>query len=363
MRVAFIIPSMYTGGAERVISILCNEFVSKGHIIALYLTENSTEIRYPLHDEVKVVDVSCSGGTFGAKVPGYIRNIKENLKKDKIDIVVSFITRTNIFSIIACRQLKIPIIVSERNNPYLIPSNLIFRLLRNIIYRYANGLVAQTSYAKAYFCKCISDKTAVIMNPVSSLCYENNTDFSYKDNVIVTACRLEPQKNVSLLIKAFSKIEQQIPHYKLLVYGDGSEREKIQKEINQYNLSERVVLKGNVDNVFKEVSKSKIFALTSNFEGLSNAVTEALCTGTVCVVTDSPTYGNRDLISDGDNGFLVPVGDADKLGGKILCLAKDEVLAAKLSSNARRLYEKVNCEFIVNQWEEYIVVVVNRCKK
>lgn len=120
MNIAFVIPSMLRGGAERAMSILCNEFARKGDVVFLYLTEIADNVEYPLVDDVNLVDLTVNLEPYIRKIPIFIKKIKKRIKEDNIDVVVSFITRTNIYSIIACKLAAVPIIVSERNNPYLI---------------------------------------------------------------------------------------------------------------------------------------------------------------------------------------------------------------------------------------------------
>lgn len=317
MNIAFVIPSMLRGGAERAMSILCNEFARKGDVVFLYLTEIADNVEYPLVDDVNLVDLTVNLEPYIRKIPIFIKKIKKRIKEDNIDVVVSFITRTNIYSIIACKLAAVPIIVSERNNPYLIPGNSKLRTLRNFLYKYADGIVFQTSYAQNYYCGKISGKSSIIMNPITA--YKKDLiPIKGRDNIIITACRLEPQKNVALLIKAFAKISSQIPDYNLHIYGRGSLRRDLENLINSFQLGGRVFLMGVDENVIDKVANAKIFVLSSDFEGLSNSLAEALSVGTACIATDSPTYGNRNLIVDGKSGFIVPVGEIDMLAEKIL---------------------------------------------
>lgn len=359
MNIGFLIPNMYRGGAERTMSILCNEFAGRGYGVTLFLTENEDGIRFKLADKIDVIDIDSSKKFYAFKMWDYMKRLKKEIKERNIDVLVSFIVRTNISAIIACRQLRIPVIVSERNNPYIVPANSKLRMIRDLVYRYANGVVFQTQYARDYFCDKITKKSRVIMNPMSEA-IGSSVEFEHKDNIIISACRLEPQKNVPLLIEAFEMITNEIPHYKLYIYGEGSKRDSIESTIRQKNLEDKVFLMGQSGEIINKVANAKIFVLSSDFEGLSNALMEAMCAGTACVATDSPTYGNRDIISDGYNGFLVPVGDANALGDKILELAKSDELLKLFSERAKGLAEKTNRTKIVDDWEVYINKIIKR---
>ena len=362
MTVGFVIPSFLFGGAERVMSIICNEFVENGHQVSLYLTEDSEQIFYPLDKKVRIVDITVNKKHFVSRLPIYINRLRKDLKRQGTDVVVSFITRTNIISVCACKMAKIPVIVSERNNPYIVPANRLWRMVRNFIYKFADGAVFQTKYAQDYFNTKVISKSTVIKNPMPEA-VNLKYDYNKKQKRIVSVCRLESQKNVSLLIKAFNKIYKDIPGYSLHIYGDGSQRNMLESLIKSMEVSSAVFLEGSTPQVIQKVAKAKIFALSSNFEGLSNAVMEAMCVGTACVVTDSPSYGNRELISRGYNGFIVPVNDVDAMAEQIKQLALNDSLTKKISDNARKLYDSTNTKTIVLAWEMYINKIIYKYHK
>ena len=138
------------------------------------------------------------------------------------------------------------------------------------------------------------------------------------------------------------------------IFGDGGQKDFLSSLILELGLSKKVFLRGKTNRVVDELKRSKIFVLSSNFEGLSNAVMEAMCIGTACVVTDSPSYGNRELISRGYNGYLVPCNDVNAMASQIKRLALDDGLIKRISKNARRLYETTNSTVVVSEWEKYI---------
>lgn len=362
MNICMVIPSMMAGGAERTFSILCNGLNREGNRIFVVLTENAKDILFEFDENVKIID--ATGPDLGLKnyLIRMVNVISRTILDNKINIVVSFITRTNIASIIAARKCKVPVIVSERNNPYLVPSSKAFRQVRDIVYRWTTGAVFQTEHAQKYFAKSVVNKSTIIMNPVSPLVDAYRSKDIIKNNVFVSACRLEPQKNISMMIDAFAQIADSIPEYKLIIYGEGGERDKAERLINKYGLSDRILLPGVNKQVIGSVAEAKIFLLSSDFEGLSNAINEALCVGTPCIATDSPTYGNRMMIQDGINGYLVKVGDVKAMAEKMLFLARNIDQLKAMSSNAQRLYEKTNVLSIVGQWSEYIEEVVKKSK-
>jgi glycosyltransferase involved in cell wall biosynthesis len=358
MRLGFLIPSMCRGGAERVMSILCTKLAERGHEITLMLTEDAVNIKNTLDDRVKIVDITDSHKKFFMRVPQYIKKIKKTILNEKLDVVISFIVRTNVCAIIACKQLKIPVIISERNDPYTIPGGFLQKKIRNFIYRYSNGFVFQTEYARNYFSKKIRSRSTIILNPVSDE-VSNIIACNKKENLIISVSRLFPQKNLTMLINAFALIQNQIPDYRVEIYGVGPEEDILNKLIQENGLTDKVNLMGLADDVVLRVAKAKLFVLSSNFEGLSNALIEAMCVGTACIATDSPTYGNRELIRSGENGYLVPVNDTQQLSDKMLELILNEGLNKKFSKNAKKLLEVTNSNIIVDLWESYIITIYN----
>lgn len=353
MRIGFVIPTMHRGGAERAMSIICNELSRKGHAIVLILTEDSEKINNELDEKITIVNASDESVGFVRKMPHYIANIRHAIVEYNLGIVVSFIVRTNVCSIIASRIAKVPVVVSERNDPYKIPGNRFAKFIRDIVYNFADGFVFQTKYARDYFKKRIVEKSTIILNPVTDE-IDRVIMPDEKEKTIISVSRLFPQKNIPMLIKAFDKIQNLIPEYSLHIYGIGPEEGDLRNMIEKLQLSDRVFLDGMAYDIVQRIANANVFVLTSNFEGLSNALIEAMCVGTCCIATDSPTFGNRELIEDGVNGFIIPMDGIDQLAERLLKTIIDEELNRELSQKAMELRNKVNGNMISGLWEAYL---------
>lgn len=359
MKVLFVVPSLMQGGAERVISILCNQFNRRGYKVLLALTENAKDICYELDEEVIICDASSSKSRIISNLIEANRKLDSIVKSIRPDIIVSFITRTNISAILAAKKYKVPVVVSERNNPYEVPANLLFRKIRDLVYLWADGVVFQTDYAKSYYNKIIQRRSTVIINPVSDKVAEYRGKRRIED-IIISVGRLEPQKNMTLLIKAFSDIANTIPEWKLHIYGEGEERNKLEQLISDLGMKDRILLLGLSNNVLQEVAKAKIFVLSSDFEGMSNALLEAVCLGVPSIATDSPAYGNREIIKDGINGFIVPVGDRVALAQKIIELIHNERVRVSFAEKSDSIYHLANPSSIADKWTEYINKILQK---
>ena len=190
-------------------------------------------------------------------------------------------------------------------------------------------------------------------NPLSPT-FVGRKPAAQRDNVIVAAGRLDENKNHAMLIHAFSRIAGEYPNMQLVIYGEGELREQLTKLIKEKELEERISLPGSIDNVADEIGRAKIFALTSNTEGMPNTVIEAMVLGTPVISTDCPCGGPAMLINDGENGLLVPVGDAYALADAMRKLLADEGLAQKISENALKLADELDPEKVDREWMEYL---------
>ncbi len=347
MKIAFSMGSMLGGGAERVASVLANFFAQNGHTVTIYVSRKSGCV-YALDPQVKIVDLTARNQGICTR----IKCLRKQLKKDQNDIVISFLTHLNVEAIVASVGLKAPVIISERNNPYIEPKSKIYRALRKMVYPLAEGYVFQTNDAKAYFSKRIQARSRVIMNPISE-----NLPKPYggtREKRVVNVARLFPQKNQRLFIDAFCDFHKTHSDYTAEIYGDGPLEKELTQYIHEKKMDGIIKLCGFVENVLPAIEKAAMFVMSSDYEGMSNALIEAVGMGIPCISTDHPIGGARMTITDGENGFLVPVGDAHALCEKMEMLAEDETLAERISNAGTRLQEQLSIQTIGKQWLQYM---------
>ena len=246
---------------------------------------------------------------------------------------------------------KIPLVVSERNDPSIDPASNVKRLLRNVLYCRPNWFVFQTPDAKRYFSKKIQDRSNIVLNPLSGSipdCW-----LGEREKRIVSVGRLNNQKNFPLLIEAFLLFHKKHPDYILEIYGDGMLEDKLKSYISDCQLEEFVFLKGFIKDVHDRIKKAAMFVMSSDFEGLPNALIEAMALGLPSISTDCPCGGPRMLIKDGVNGRLVSVNNVNELCDAMLFCAEEEH-AEKLSIESRKIRDIVSREKIVSEWEALI---------
>lgn len=339
--------SLMPGGAERVISILSRAMAEKYDSVEL-LIYYDREIAYDIDPRVHITIVERKTGTVKK-----FRNalwIRNYLKKQNAE-VLSFLVPLNIMMLGAAFGLHKHIIVADRNDPKVVPKSLGMRIVRDILYRTAWGIVAQTEEAKNYLMKkCGEGSYYVIPNPtsISSECKGMALQNPKKDKIVCVG-RLIKSKNPDMLLKAFLNFQKVCPGYELWFYGDGDYRKHILRDVEDLRLQGKVFLAGNVVNVSERIKDAKAFVTMSDHEGMSNALIEAMCIGLPCITTD--VMGARDLIKDGVSGIIIRAGDTDACAKAMQRIAFDDAYAFKMGQKASELTDRLSVGRIMKKWE------------
>lgn len=340
------------GGAERVTVYLADYFARNGigcDIITLKTGNNEYEVprnvnRYSLDRQ----------GKHGLANIFALRSL---LKKSSADVMLIMGTTNGIYALTACFGLKIKTIISERNDPQNPTGKKLVNKVAYSIMKYADGFVFQTKDAKKYFDKKLGNRGKVIMNPLVTDNIPEVWDGERK-KVIVSAGRYAPQKNQKMLIDAFARISADYPEYNLDIYGEGALQSELQQQINAYGLSERIILRGNVSNLLEVIKDASLFVMTSDFEGMPNALIEGMALGLPCISTDCPIGGPKSLIVDGENGLLVPVGDTVALEFAMRRVLDNSQLAQKMGQAATNIRKMLDVKNIGIQWKQYFDKII-----
>lgn len=349
MKISFFIGSMAGGGAERVISILANHYSEKGWDVDIALLLKN-EVGYKLNENVNVVDLSGKHSSYFKNLLGWVVNIRKYLKKRKPDRVVSFIGRINALVLMSTFGMKVPVIVSERNDPkHDGRGNFMLKMCnRSYGFKRCKAIVHQTKYEESCFAPSLAPKSHIIPNPIE---VKTGKGVPEKGR-IVTAGRLGAQKRHTMLINSITQLKDEFPEIKVDIYGDGELKNSLQALIDNNNMTDRIILRGNVSDLHNKIATADIFVMTSDFEGLSNALLEAMMLGLPCISTDYP--GVDEVINDGVNGLLVPMGNEDKLAQAIKRVLADNELRKKLSKQALLTSEKYKKDVVLKLWEKVI---------
>ncbi len=359
-KICIVTRGLGAGGAERVISYIANYLCSIG-IEVIILPIFSDNVFYEFNERVKF----HSFAKFSSKLRKYFE-VRKKIIKDCPDLVLALPEEIGIYLTLVLLLTKIPVITSERNDPNIFPQKNITRFLRHISYFFVDGIVFQTKTAQSYFSQRIQNKSVVIPNPID-LKMLPDIDEDRKDNIIVSAGRLEEQKNFTMLIEAFGKFQLKYPNYQLLIYGEGSQRKFLEEKAkNKINNISKFSMPGTVKNLPEAIKKAKIFALTSDYEGMPNVLIEAMAMGLVVVSTKCPSGGPEELITDGVSGFLVETNDVQALYAVFCKIAEDSFCEDIMKLEALKSSKKYDMDHILKTWLEYIKNVVedkkvNKC--
>ncbi len=349
--ITFVTIAMGGGGTERVIATLADYFVSLGIRVKILMIGGS-DVAYKLDDRVELRCISeATGGSIKGRIDR-IRAMRTEFKDPTGASIIAMGTVAAMFTSIASLGLKNRIILSERNDPNRLnhrPIKGYEKVIRNLLYRRADGIVFQTDMAKGCFPEYITRRGEIILNPIRNE-FPEFVPYSEREKVVITAGRLTEQKNHKLLIDAVVRTHERFPDYALKIYGEGEYRAVLEEYIASHDAGSFIHLMGYESDILGVMSRSRIYVSSSDWEGISNSLAEAMACGMAVVATDCPMGGSAMLIDDGTDGRLVPVGDADRLTECLLDIMQDEESARTYAEKAKAVREKLSVENIGACW-------------
>ena len=343
---------MSGGGCERVIAQLLTCFARDG-IECKLVTECGVPSYYDLPESVEQIYLTFDSTLPAKKIPKAYRKLRKIVKQEQPDVVLALPEKVNIWTVLFLLGTGVPVVVSERNDPHRHPESRIKRALRRIVYPYASGFIFQTKDAAKYFSHAIRRRGVVLDNPLDTSRIPARFEGERKKNV-VAAGRLHEQKNFDLLIRAFARFYKTHHTYSLVIYGEGPEKEHLQKTASSLGIAGAVELAGQSKTLLTDINDSGMFVLSSDYEGMPNVLIEAMACGLSCIATDCPIGGVRSLLTSGENGLLIPVGDEDALLEAMCKLADDESYAEWLGHKASEIRSRLDEALVAKQWREYL---------
>ena len=340
------------GGAERQITMLANEMSKRGHEVHFLIIAEYSK-RYPISERVIIHDLTKYDGSFLTPILGRFYALRNVYKTIKPDITIHFNVQSAYLTVALPKRIYGKAIYSERGDPYDDEYSGLLRHLRDWMVKKVDGLVFQSEGARDFFPAHIIKKSIIIHNSVA-VPVDRYPISSSRKKVITSAGRLHPQKNYLLLIKAFIKISEDYPDYQLIIYGDGELRNDLQKYINAQDMIDRITLAPACVDLWDRIVDASLFVLSSDFEGMPNALMEAMALGVPCVSTDCRPGGARTLINNGINGFVVPCGDVDALAEKMSFVLSHPEVSQKISQGGRKIAYTHDVDNTYDKWETYI---------
>ena len=365
MHLAFLFGTMSRGGAERVIASLANTYCAQGNEIVIISLDNS-ESGYPLDERVQHIRLNLAGASKN-KLQGILRSariisaLRKLIKQKKIDAVVTFELRQAIFLQYAFPfGRKFKIITSERANPNVRKRSKLEKWQYDKLLPKVDGFIFQTERVSHCYPESLRKIGTVIPNGVfPEILPERLPEFESRQHKDICAVgRLAKQKGYDILLEAFQEFRKTHPDYHLHIYGKGALQQQLEEQIAALELSDCVTLYGSVPDVMFQVADMGMYVMASRFEGMPNALMEAMACGLPSISADCD-FGPGELIRDRENGILVPVENVKALAFAMAEVADNKELAEKLSQNGQNIRNTHNGELIAKMYYQYITDVVN----
>lgn len=358
-KIAFHLNSLQQGGAERVVSNLANRFAKEGYEVVIATEWYGTD-EFALDQKVRRVHVGLTKEDENrSRISKMLRRIwylRRFMKKEMPDVVVAF-TRGVLYRALAAGiGTGIPVVISVRTDPVGHYDKKADKLRIPLLFPHAAGCVFQTEGAKAFFAPYLQENSRIILNPLNPK-YVGVPEPAVRTKDVVQSGRLVDFKNQPMLIRAFLKVHEKHPDYTLKIYGPDSKdgtKEILESIIHENHAEDFVKLMGGSNTLEKDLADAALYAFSSDWEGLPNALMEAMALGLPVVSTDCPCGGPKTLIEDGVNGLLVPIMDEKAMTDGILRLIEDRELAERLGREARKISERANEDAVFEQWQTYL---------
>lgn len=347
------------GGAERQIVMLANALAERGHEVHLIiLAENKS--KYSILKNVVVHDLTSAEKDNGNRIINRFKALKNEMSKIKPEVSIHYWLQSTYMCAMMKKSITGRVIYSERSDPGDAEYKGILSVIRSLAFRRVDGFVFQSEGARDFFKGRVIKRSIVIQNSVEVPEGKFLEPCKNRENKIVNVGRLHPQKNQRLLINAFSRIANQFPEYTLEIYGDGELKEDLQEQINQLGLNNRIYLRGTTKNILEKVYTASLFVLTSDYEGMPNALMEAMAVGVPCISTDCKPGGARSLIKEGINGWIVPIHDVEALTEQMRESLDNLCNDEKIAQNAIKMRYLHSSDNTFDKWENFLKLIQGR---
>lgn len=359
MRLTLVIASLEAGGAERVLVTLANHWASQGwSIVLLSFDDGSEPPFYDLNPHIQHRPLALSSDS-RSLAEGVLNNLhrlstlRRAIQDSRPHVVLSFVDRTNVLTLLATLGLEIPIVISERTDPACHRIGRGWEALRWLAYRRCARLVTQSRAAMSYFPPSLQRRTHIIPNPVASAPARAARARSESARTLLALGRLSEEKGFDMLIRAFSSLAPTHPAWTLTIWGEGVQRKALERQCDELSLRDRIRLPGRTNAVTEVLSEADLFVMSSRYEGFPNALCEAMASGLPVVSFDCPS-GPREIIRDGIDGVLVPTGDVEALARALEALMDDETRRKTLAARARDVVERFSIESVARMWDQVL---------
>ncbi len=356
MKVFMLIRFLDYSGAPTMFMWVAEALHKRGHDVCV-CTWNTFRTDVEMSKGIKWIDLTPEKNGMAKRV----KRIHETIKEFDPDVSISFQLDANVYNIIACKGLRTKSVVCERNDPYK-PGYYKLKILKPV-FRYADGAIFQLPKARGYYTN-IKVPTVVIPNPIVSKTTIRCNSYDKRKHIIASHGRLDIfQKRQDVLIDAFAMLIKEFPDYHLQIFGSQwpgtNDEERLREQISRLGLEGKAQLMGVSTNPQQDIMDAMMWVSTSDFEGISNALMDAMAIGIPVVATDCSPGGAAFLIKNKENGLLVNKGDVRAVYEGMKYVIEHPEEADKMGKKALEIEQLLDSEKIETMWEDYLLTLCN----
>lgn len=359
MRITLVISSLSCGGAERVMSTIANYWAQRGEDVTLITLHPLDHDFYTLHTRVDrvVLDLARDSKSLWESIKSNylrLRELRATAKTSRPDVIISFLDRTNVLTLVATRGLKVPVIASDRVDPRQLPAGGVWNFLRRQTYSWAGAVVVQSVELIDVLADIVPTRQLrVIPNPApqAEVFSDKKAALEFPSPFVSAMGRLNTQKGFDILLDAFARCRHKT--WSLVILGEGPERRRLESLSEELGINYRVYFPGIISEPSAVLRRADLFVLSSRYEGFPNALIEAMSCGRAVIAFDCPT-GPNDIIRHEVNGILVPLEDSEALTAEMDRLMEDKNERERLGKEAQLVSKQYSIEKVIRLWDETI---------
>ncbi len=357
--IAFYVGALSKGGAERVFINLAEYFLSVGYDVTM-ITQYVKEDEYPLPKGASRVISDLTEEETRGRIHNFLARVLKLhrvIRETDADLLMTTMGKANFMAITCSAFLHTRVVVSVVAEPTLEYPTRVMRLLLQTLFGEADGIVMQTERQRSFLRYGLRRASVILPNSVNPA-FVRTRHVGARRKTICMVGRMDENKNQAMAITAFAGLAAKHPGFKLELCGDGPLREALMDRSQELGILGCVEFPGVVSDLSDRLHDAWAFVLTSDTEGMPNTLLEAMSLGLACISTDCPCGGPAEVIENGVNGILVPVGDADALAGALGRIMDDAGFADSLGRNACESMKAYRPESVNARWREYFDLIM-----